>query len=137
MGDIHERNIVTIYNYVQSDLRKLHDLQVIHSKCDIFNDSTWSYLFNSKCYYDDAKEHVKIILNQQQTIASHNCNLNETDRTIISLLLHENIIDVINKGNTFTVSHFILKYFETSALGIMSTESLFKNKFGNSMKCLR
>jgi len=116
-GDIHERNIETIYNYVQSDLRKLHDLRAIHSKCDIFNDSTWSYLFNSKCYYDDAKEHVKIILNQQQPIASHNCNLNETDRTIISLLLHENIIDVINKGNTFTSIPFYIKILRNFCFG--------------------
>ena len=116
-GKIHQRNVDTIYNYVQSDLRKLNDLYTIHTKCDIFNDSTWSYLFNSKCYYDDAKDHVKVILNKKQNIETHNCNLNETDRTIISLLFHENVIDVINKGSVYTTIPFYIKILNNFCFG--------------------
>ena len=96
---INKKNNNLINKYVQNDLRKLNDLYETTKYCDIFDNNTWNYLLNTKCYYEDAKEQTKIILNNKMSISQHNNTLNETDRTIISLLLHENIIEVLKKNN--------------------------------------
>ena len=96
---ISNENNDLIKQYVQNDLRKLHDLYETSKHCDIFNNNTWNYLLNTKCYYEDAKEQTKIILNNKMSLHQHNNTLNETDRTIISLLLHENIVEVLKKNN--------------------------------------
>lgn len=96
---ISRENNDLIKQYVQNDLRKLNDLYETSKHCDIFNNNTWNYLLNTKCYYEDAKEQTKIILNNKMSLHQHNNTLNETDRTIISLLLHENIVEVLKKHN--------------------------------------
>lgn len=97
--NIINQNIRMIIQYVQNDLRKLNDLYETSNHCDIFNNNTWNYLLNTKCYYEDAKEQTKLILNNKMPIHEHNNKLNETDRTIISLLLHENIVEVLRTNN--------------------------------------
>ena len=53
--------------------------------------------FKTKSYNEDTKEITKKLINCQVTLDEHVTIMNETDRTIVSLLWHENIIDVIGK----------------------------------------
>jgi hypothetical protein len=106
----------TITNYVQNDLRKLNDLYETSKHCDIFNNNTWNYLLNTKCYYEDAKEQTKLILNNKISFHQHSNTLNETDRTIISLLLHENIVEVLRKNNIEDIE-FYNKLLDNFCLG--------------------
>jgi len=105
-----------INNYVQCDLRKLNDLYETSNKCDIFNNNTWNFLLNTKCYYEDAKEQTKIILNNKMPMHQHNNTINETDRTIISLLMHENVIEVLHKHNIQDI-RFYNKLLENFCFG--------------------
>lgn len=50
-------------------------------------------VFQIKTYNDDAKKITQRLLNEYIPIDQHNQILNETDRTIISLLYHENVVD--------------------------------------------
>ena len=106
----------TITKYVQNDLRKLNDLYETSKHCDIFNNNTWNYLLNTKCYYEDAKEQTKLILNNKISFHQHSNTLNETDRTIISLLLHENIVEVLRKNNIEDIE-FYNKLLDNFCLG--------------------
>ena len=106
----------TITKYVQNDLRKLNDLYETSKHCDIFNNNTWNYLLNTKCYYEDAKEQTKLILNKKISFHQHSNTLNETDRTIISLLLHENIVEVLRKNNIEDIE-FYNKLLDNFCLG--------------------
>jgi len=55
-------------------------------------------IFKPKSYNEDTKEITKKLINNQVSLDEHNIVMNETDRTIVSLLWHENIIDVLSKS---------------------------------------
>jgi hypothetical protein len=50
-----------------------------------------------KSYNDDAKKITQKLINKNYDFDEHISFMNETDRTIVGLLWHENIIDCLNK----------------------------------------
>ena len=94
-----EDNIKTkIINYVQGDIRKLNNIYSIYNnKNDIFKSDIIDDIFQLKSYNDDTKKITNKLINNYYSINEHNTIMNETDRTIVSLLWHENIIDVLSK----------------------------------------
>jgi hypothetical protein len=50
-----------------------------------------------KSYNDDTRQITKKLINNNYLLEEHLTIMNETDRTIVGLLYHENIIDVIGK----------------------------------------
>jgi hypothetical protein len=91
-----------ILKYVQNDLRKLHTLNNIFQKTKNSNNN-YDYqhivnnIFQIKLFNDDTREITKNIINNKYSLNDHNLIMNETDRTTIGLLWHENIIDVLEK----------------------------------------
>ena len=84
--------------YIQGDLKKLHNIwNIYQNKKDILQSDIIQNVFQLKTYNDDTKQIVQKIITQQFHIEEHNMIMNETDRTIIGLLWHENIIEVIDK----------------------------------------
>jgi hypothetical protein len=84
--------------YIQGDLKKLHNIwNIYQNKKDILQSKIIQNVFQLKTYNDDTKQIVQKIITQPFTIEEHNTVINETDRTIIGLLWHENIIEVIDK----------------------------------------
>tara|TARA_B100000035_G_C21031982_1_gene568978 strand:+ start:2430 stop:3701 length:1272 start_codon:yes stop_codon:yes gene_type:complete len=96
-NNLTKNDVDDIYNYVKHDLRKINDLHYIFKTEDSFDKDLFNNFFSIKCHFEDAKEKVKTILNEKHYIEDHNYNINETDRTIIALILHENIIDINSK----------------------------------------
>jgi DNA polymerase III delta prime subunit len=87
-----------IYEFVQGDLRKLNNLHNIYkSNPDIFNSTIIERYFQMKSYNDDTKKITQRLMNNYYNIDNHNSVMNETDRTSVGLLWHENIIDVLEK----------------------------------------
>jgi hypothetical protein len=56
-------------------------------------------IFQLKSYNDDTKKITYKLLNNYYNIENHNNIMNDTDRTSVGLLWHENIIDSIEKMN--------------------------------------
>ena len=85
-----------IKNYVNSDLRKLNMTFDIFKKDngDLNNINT---IFQSKTSSEDVKSVTKKLLVNRNSIDNHNRVISETDRTIIGLLWHENIVDILSK----------------------------------------
>ena len=85
----------TILDFVQGDMRKFVFIQNMYQKRPAFlEDRTiLEDVFQIKTYNDDAKKITQRLLNEYIPIDQHNQILNETDRTIISLLYHENVVD--------------------------------------------
>lgn len=84
--------------YVQGDLRKLNSIITIHkNKPDLFNSEIIENVLQIKSYSDDTKKITNKLINNYYSINEHNNIMNETDRTSIGLLWHENIIDAIDK----------------------------------------
>ena len=94
-----EQNIKTkITEFVQGDLRKLNSILTLRkNKPDIFKNEIVENILQIKSYSDDTKKITNKLINNYYTISEHNNVMNETDRTSVGLLWHENIIDVIDK----------------------------------------
>jgi DNA polymerase III delta prime subunit len=86
-----------IINYIQGDLRKLYFIQnIILKKPELLNNSgLFSSILQCKSHHDDSKIITKLIINKPIPITRHTQFMNETERTIVALLFHENIIDPI------------------------------------------
>ena len=98
---IAERMINTNYDtdkivrFINKDLRKLN-LLLDATKDNIMSYDTLNSLFSKNIINDDIKNITKTLLNEPKGLEDHNI-INETDRTIVSLLWHENIIDILDK----------------------------------------
>jgi hypothetical protein len=103
-----------IINYAQNDLKKLNMIYLIYQKNpNIFSqNNNISNLFQLKSFNDDTKKNTKKLINNSYKINDHNSIMNETDRTTIGLLWHENIIDVLCKMNKNISIPFYLKQLD-------------------------
>lgn len=87
-----------LIEYFQSDLRKINNIyNLYNNNPKIFTSETLNDIFEIKSYNDDTKKITNKLLSKYYTINEHNSIMNETDRTSVGLLWHENIIDPIEK----------------------------------------
>ena len=85
-------------SYVQGDLRKLNSIcNIYKNNPDLFKEETIEDIFQTKSYNDDTKKITNKLINNYYCINDHINIMNETDRTSVGLLWHENIIEVIDK----------------------------------------
>jgi DNA polymerase III delta prime subunit len=102
-----------IIDYIQGDLRKLNSIYNIYKdKHDFFKDDIIENIFQIKSYNDDTKKITNKLINNYYNIDEHNNIMNETDRTSVGLLWHENIIDVIEKTNKNISVPFYIKQLD-------------------------
>ena len=91
----------TIISFIQGDLRKLgsiHQMSLADSKDgNILHNDIIKTIFQQKSYNDDSKKITQQLINNNYPIEQHKVLMNETDRTTVALLWHENIIDVLGK----------------------------------------
>ena len=100
-------------DYVQGDLRKLNNIHNIYlTKPDIFNSEIIKNIFHLKSYNEDTKKITHKLLSQPFTMDEHLTIMNETDRTIVGLLWHENIIDTFENVDKSISIPFYLKQLE-------------------------
>ena len=87
-----------LISYIQGDLRKLNNMYNFNkNKPDLFTCEIIDDIFQIKSYNDDTKKITNKLINEYFPLNEHNNIMNETDRTSVGLLWHENIIDVIDK----------------------------------------
>jgi hypothetical protein len=98
-----------LVHYVQGDLRKIKMIHNIYKNNEhIINSNMIDNIFQTKSYNDDIKPIITTLFNNQLTISDHNVIINETDRTIVGLLWHENIIDVLhNKPPNISIPFYL------------------------------
>ena len=99
--------------YIQGDLKKLHNIwNIYQNKKEILQSEIIQNVFQLKTYNDDTKQIVQKIITQPFKIEEHTTIMNETDRTIIGLLWHENIIEVIDKMKPNVSIPFYIKQLD-------------------------
>ena len=87
-----------ISTYIQGDLRKLKSIYNIYkNNTEFLTNKIIENIFQIKSYNDDTKKITNKLINNYYNINEHVNIMNETDRTSVGLLWHENIIDVIDK----------------------------------------
>lgn len=99
-----------IINYIQGDLRKFNFIQDIYKKTPhLIHDKMMNNLLELKSYNEDSKQITRNLINSYCSIETHNLFMNETDRTIVALLYHENIVDTISTYPVTQTYPFYLK----------------------------
>jgi|UniRef100_A0A6C0CZ17 hypothetical protein len=102
-----------LLSYIQGDLRKLDSIVKIYNKQNIIlNKEIIQNIFQPKTYNEDSKKITQNLINNNFSINKHNNIMNETDRTIVGLLWHENIVDCLNKFKTKDSFPFYNKVLE-------------------------
>jgi len=102
-----------IIDFVQCDLRKLNNIYNIYrNNPDLFNSEIIENIFQIKSYNDDTKKITNKLINNSYKINEHINIMNETDRTSVGLLWHENIIDVIDKIDKSISVPFYIKQLD-------------------------
>jgi hypothetical protein len=102
-----------IINFIQGDLRKINTVYEIYkNKETMLNNNIIQNIFQMKSYNDDTRKIIQKMINSPYGIEQHLNVMNETDRTIIGLLWHENIIDVLGKMKKSDSIPFYLKVLD-------------------------
>jgi SpoVK/Ycf46/Vps4 family AAA+-type ATPase len=97
---INETIKTNIITFIQGDLRKFSTIYELYKNKENILDSDNTVIKNiflMKSYNDDTRKITKKLINNDYKFDDHLTIMNETDRTIVGLLWHENIIDVIAK----------------------------------------
>ena len=111
MPSLDEELVQNIIEFTQGDLRKVTTIYNIYKQDEsisaspassktngsILNTSIIKMIFEPKTYNENNKQITKKLFDFNYSFHEHNTLLNETDRTTVGLLWHENIIDMISK----------------------------------------
>ena len=80
--------------FIQGDLQKLNSTYHIYKNQEkILKNQLIQNMFKQKNYNEDVKDIIKLLFQKKYLISNHLEVMNETDRTSVGLLYHENIID--------------------------------------------
>ena len=117
LGKEKEELTTNIIQYIQSDLRKFNIIHNIYkNNKEILTTDLIKNIFQIKSYNDDTKQITQKLINNPFKIEDHLTIMNETDRTIVGLLWHENIIDVLDKMKKNIAVPFYLKLLHNMCL---------------------
>jgi len=102
-----------LITFIKGDLRKLNNIFVTYNKnSNLFTRELIENVFQIKTYNDDTKKITNDLINNCYNFREHNSIMNETDRTSIGLLWHENIIDTLEKIDKKNAIPFYIKQLE-------------------------
>ena len=86
-----------IVYFSKNDLRKISLIYNLFKNNKTVDNNIIKNIFECKCYNEDAKDITKNLINTDYTMDEHLLIMNDTERTIVGLLWHENIVDVLSK----------------------------------------
>ena len=101
-----------ILNFIDNDLKKLEYFYQMYQSNSFKNFSPVLNNFQNKKNNNDINKIIKNLFTNIQPISNHNLLISETDRTIVGLLFHENVIDILDKNPTKTTILFYKQILE-------------------------
>ena len=97
--DMSEEKKSVVNKYVMGDLRKLKFMQTLNIKSpQSIDPQILQKILNVKTFNEDTNKITQSLISQKYNIGDHNKLMNETDRTTVALLWHENIVDYMPKS---------------------------------------
>jgi hypothetical protein len=119
----------SLVNYIQGDMRKLKFIYNIYEKKpELINDDTIRNIFQMKSYNDNSKNITSALFEKPVELSKHNVFMNETERTIVALLWHENIVDIIDKIQREKAIPFYLKILDNICYADYIDRITFQNQ---------
>jgi SpoVK/Ycf46/Vps4 family AAA+-type ATPase len=98
MPNINNIIKMNLIDYIEGDLRKLnssYEIYVNHNQ--ILKTHLFRNIFKKKNFNEDTKDITKRLIYNYYSMSQHFLLMNETDRTSVGLLFHENLIDYLSK----------------------------------------
>ena len=118
-----------ILNYVQGDMRKISFVNNIYvKKPEILTRETLQNIFHMKSHNDGTKHSVKMLFQKEMKFEEHNTFINETDRTTVALLWHENVVDHLEKLPKKISFPFYLKILDNICFADYIDRITFQNQ---------
>ena len=118
-----------IVSFIQGDLRKLVSIhQMADKQNNILQNDIIQTIFQPKSYNDDSKKLTQHLINNNYPIEQHKVLMNETDRTTVALLWHENIIDVLTKYKKDVSIQFYQKVLDNICFADYIDRITFQNQ---------
>ena len=118
-----------VLEYIQGDLRKLQFIQKIQTtNPELLNEGLINNILHMKSHNEDAKKITKHLINQPMSMNNHTKFINETDRTPVALLWHENIIDAISESPSKETFPFYLKILNNMCFADYIDRITFQNQ---------
>ena len=119
----------TILSYIQGDMRKMDFIRNLYiKKPHLMTEETIQNIFHIKSFNEDSKKITQSLINHPVNIREHNTFMNETDRTIVALLWHENIVDTLGKFKKKKSFPFYLKILENMCFADYTDRITFQNQ---------
>ena len=117
MPGIEEELKTNIIKFIEGDIRKLKNVHDIYlNNKNVLQNNIIRNIFQTKSHNNDTKQIAQKLINKHHNIDQHLNIMNETDRTIVGLLWHENIIDNISKMKKDISIPFYLKVLDNICL---------------------
>jgi DNA polymerase III delta prime subunit len=118
-----------LYLYIQTDMRKLAFLRTIYNKNEsLITINMMHNIFHTKSYNDDSKQIVQKLFDKPIPIEEHSVFMNETDRTTVALLWHENVVDRLEKIPKDIAFPFYLKILKNMCFADYIDRITFQNQ---------
>ncbi len=86
-----------INNYTAGDLRKLEFVKRLDPT--MINNNILNSILSVKTFNDDTNKITKALFEKPFGLDEHQMLMNETDRTVVALLWHENVVDALPTGS--------------------------------------
>jgi DNA polymerase III delta prime subunit len=118
-----------LIDYIQGDIRKLNfTAQLYKQKSHLLTNDILNDIFQTKSFNEDSKRLTATLYNQYIPFKDHNIRMNDNDRTIIALLWHENIIDIISHISHKLQLPFYLKILKNICFADYIDRITFQNQ---------
>ena len=118
----------TIANYAMGDLRKLGFIQKLcDKKPELIDEKILKNILNVKTFNEDTNKITQSLIAKPYKMDEHNMLMNETDRTVVALLLHENIVDVLPNKQEMAIP-FYLKFLDNVCYADYIDRITFQNQ---------
>ena len=119
----------SIIKYIQGDMRKLLFVnEILTKKPELITQDTIDNILHVKSYNEDSKKITEMLINKPVSIQDHNHFMNETDRTIVALLWHENIVDVLQNKSIEKTFPFYSKILRIMCFADYMDRITFQNQ---------
>jgi DNA polymerase III delta prime subunit len=106
-----------VIKFIEGDIRKLKNIYDIYlNNKHVLQNNIVRNIFQTKSHNNDTKQIAQSLIQHPYSIDHHLNIMNETDRTIVGLLWHENIIDSLSKMKKEVSIPFYLKVLDNICL---------------------